>query len=281
MAMKKYKPTTNGLRHMTSLDYKKNLSGHAPEKSLLVNLKKHAGRNNEGKITVRHKGGGVKKKYRLIDFKRNKDDITGTIKTIEYDPNRSANICLVVYVDGEKRYIIAPKGIVLGQKVISGAKADIKIGNALPLKNIPEGTIVHNVEMMPGGGGQIARSAGQSAQILGKDDDGKYVVLKLKSGEVRRILATCKATIGVVGNEEHSLVNWGKAGRNRHRGIRPTVRGSVMNPIDHPHGGGEGKQPIGRKSPMTPWGKKALGVKTRKRKKSSTKLIVRRRKAGK
>lgn len=281
MAIKKYKPTTNGLRHMTSLDYKKNLSGHTPEKSLLVNLKKHAGRNNQGKITVRHQGGGVKKKYRIIDFKRNKDDIPATVKTIEYDPNRSANISLVVYADGEKRYILSPKGIKLGQKIVSGPKSDIKIGNTLPLENIPEGTIVHNVEMHPGHGGQIARSAGSSVQILGKDDDGKYIVLKLRSGEVRRILAKSRATIGVVGNEEHSLINWGKAGRNRFRGIRPTVRGSVMNPIDHPHGGGEGRQPIGRKSPMTPWGKKALGVKTRRNKKSSTKLIIRRRKGRK
>ena len=281
MAIKKYKAITNGMRHMTSLDYKKNLTGHAPEKALLVNLKKHAGRNNSGSITVRHKGGGVKKKYRIIDFKRNKDGIPGTVKTIEYDPNRSANISLIVYKDGEKRYILAPKGLKPGTEIISGDTADIKVGNALTLNLIPEGTIVHNVEMSPGAGGQIARSAGTSVQILGKDDDGKYVIVKLKSGEVRRILSTCKATIGVVGNEEHGLVNWGKAGRNRHRGIRPTVRGSVMNPVDHPHGGGEGKQPIGRKAPVTPWGKKALGVKTRRKKKSSTKLIVRRRKEGK
>ena len=207
MAIKKYKPTTNGLRHMTSLDYKKNLSGHEPEKSLLVMLKKHSGRNNEGKITIRHKGGGVKKKYRIIDFKRNKDNIPATVKTIEYDPNRTANISLLVYKDGEKRYILSPKDIKLGQTVISGDTADIKIGNCLPLANIPEGTVIHNIEMQPGGGGQIARSAGASAQILGKDDDGKYVVIKLKSGEVRRILARAKATIGSVGNEEHSLIN--------------------------------------------------------------------------
>ena len=266
---------------MTSLDYKANLSGHAPEKSLLVPLKKHSGRNNQGQITIRHKGGGAKKKYRIIDFKRNKDGIPATVKTIEYDPNRSANISLLVYADGEKRYILSPKGIKVGQKVLSGQGADIVIGNTLVLSEIPEGTIVHNIEMNPGAGGIIARSAGSSAQILGHDDDGKYVVLKLKSGEVRRILARCRATIGEVGNEEHSLVNWGKAGRTRHRGIRPTVRGSVMNPNDHPHGGGEGKQPIGRKAPMTPWGKKALGVKTRRNKKSSTKLIVRRRKGNK
>ncbi len=281
MAIKKFKAITNGRRHMTSLDYKKNLTGDSPEKSLLVNLKKHAGRNNSGSITVRHKGGGVKKKYRIIDFKRNKDGIPGVVKTIEYDPNRSANISLIVYKDGEKRYIIAPKGLKPGTEILSGPEADIKVGNALALELIPEGTIVHNVEMSPGAGGQIARSAGTSVQILGKDDDGKYVVIKLKSGEVRRILSKCKATIGVVGNEEHGLVNWGKAGRNRHRGIRPTVRGSVMNPVDHPHGGGEGKQPIGRKAPVTPWGKKALGVKTRRKKKASSRLIVRRRKEGK
>lgn len=266
---------------MTSLDYKKNLSGHAPEKSLIVSINKHSGRNNSGQITVRHKGGGARKKYRIIDFKRNKFGIEGTVKTIEYDPNRTSNISLVVYADGEKRYILTTKAMKVGQKVMSGEKADIKDGNAKLLKNIPEGTTVHNIEMNPGQGGIIARSAGSSAQILGHDEDGKYVVLRLKSGEVRRILATCMATIGEVGNEEHSLVTWGKAGRNRHRGIRPTVRGSVMNPNDHPHGGGEGKQPIGRKAPMTPWGKKALGVKTRRNKKSSTKLIVRRRKGNK
>ena len=281
MAMKKFKPTTNGRRHMTSLDYKKNLSGHAPEKSLLVSIKKHSGRNNQGQITVRHKGGGARKKYRIIDFKRNKHGIEGIVKTIEYDPNRTANISLVVYADGEKRYILTTKAMKVGQKIMSGPTADIKDGNAKLLSEIPEGTTVHNIEMNPGQGGIIARSAGSSAQILGHDDDGKYVVLRLKSGEVRRVLAKCMATIGEVGNEEHSLVTWGKAGRNRHRGIRPTVRGSVMNPNDHPHGGGEGKQPIGRKAPLTPWGKKALGVKTRRNKKSSTKLIVRRRKGNK
>lgn len=266
---------------MTSIDYKATLSGHAPEKSLLTTIKKNAGRNNTGSITVRHKGGGAKRKYRIIDFKRNKDNIPAVIKTIEYDPNRSANISLVVYKDGEKRYILSPKNISLGQEIISGDNVDIKIGNVLPMGNMPEGTVIHNIEMLPGAGGQIARSAGNSAQILGQSEDGKYVILKLKSGEVRRILAKCRATIGEVGNEEHLLVTWGKAGRSRHRGIRPTVRGSVMNPNDHPHGGGEGKQPIGRKAPLTPWGKKALGVKTRKNKKSSTKLILRRRKAGK
>ncbi|MCT4469425.1 50S ribosomal protein L2 [Mycoplasma sp. HS2188] len=281
MAIKHYKPTTNGRRNMSSLDYGKNLSGHAPEKSLLVILKNPAGRNNQGKITVRHHGGRVKRFYRLIDFKRNKDNIPAVVKSIEYDPNRSANISLLAYADGEKRYILTPKGLKVGQTVISGNDVDILVGNTLPLSSIPEGTLVHNIEMQPGGGGIIARSAGASAQILGKDDDGKYVVLRLKSGETRRILARARATIGEVGNEEHLLVNLGKAGRNRYKGIRPTVRGSVMNPVDHPHGGGEGKQPIGRKSPLTPWGKKALGVKTRKTKKSSNKLILRRRKDAK
>ncbi|MGY6171915.1 50S ribosomal protein L2 [Candidatus Mycoplasma pogonae] len=281
MAIKKFKATTNGRRHMTSLDYNANLSGHEPEKSLLVILKKKSGRNHGGKITVRHQGGRNKRFYRIIDFKRNKDNIPGTVKTIEYDPNRSANISLISYLDGEKRYILTPKGLQIGQKVISGENVDILVGNALPLANIPEGTVVHNIEMQPLGGGVIARSAGSSAQILGKDESGKYVVLKLKSGEVRRVLARCRATIGTVGNEEHSLVNIGKAGRNRKLGVRPTVRGSVMNPVDHPHGGGEGKQPVGRKAPLTPWGKKALGVKTRNNKKSSTKLIIRRRKGSK
>ncbi|MBZ4212604.1 50S ribosomal protein L2 [Mycoplasma sp. U97] len=281
MAIKHYKPVTNGRRNMSSLDHSKNLSGHAPEKSLMVILKKHSGRNNQGKITVRHHGGRVKRYYRIIDFKRNKDDIPAIVKTIEYDPNRSANICLLAYADGEKRYMLAPEGIKVGQTVISGTNADILVGNCLPLSHIPEGTFVHNIEMQPGGGGLIARSAGTSAQILGKDDDGKYVVLRLKSGETRRILARCRATIGSVGNEDHLLVQLGKAGISRHLGVRPTVRGSVMNPIDHPHGGGEGRQPIGRKAPLTPWGKKALGVKTRKTKKSSTKLILRRRKDNK
>ncbi|WP_029608989.1 50S ribosomal protein L2 [Mycoplasma simbae] len=281
MAIKHYKPTTNGRRNMSSLDYTQNLSGHAPEKSLLVILKNNAGRNNQGKITVRHHGGRVKRFYRLVDFKRNKDNIPAVVKSIEYDPNRSANISLLAYADGEKRYILTPKGLKVGQTVISGNDVDILVGNTLPLSSIPEGTLIHNIEMQPGGGGIIARSAGTSAQILGKDDNGKYVVLRLKSGETRRILARCRATIGEVGNEEHLLVNLGKAGRNRHLGVRPTVRGSVMNPVDHPHGGGEGKQPIGRKSPLTPWGKKALGVKTRKTKKSSNKLILRRRKDAK
>lgn len=281
MALKHYKPVTNGRRHMSALNYRENLTTDRPEKSLVVILKKHSGRNNQGKITTRHQGGRQKRKYRLIDFKRNKDNIVATVKTIEYDPNRSANIALVSYKDGEKRYILAPKGLQVGQQVISGDNVDILVGNTLPLANIPEGTFVHNIELYPGAGGQLMRSAGASAQIQGRDEDGKYVILKLKSGEYRRILARCRATIGVVGNEEHSLVNIGKAGRSRHLGIRPTVRGSVMNPNDHPHGGGEGKQPIGRKSPLTPWGKKALGVKTRRNKKASTKLIIRRRKDSK
>lgn len=278
MALKRFKPVTNGQRGRVSLDYSENLSGHAPEKSLMVLLKNNAGRNNQGKITVRHQGGRVKRYYRIIDFKRNKDNIPAIVKTIEYDPNRSANICLLSYADGEKRYILAPQGIKVGQSVISGEHTDILVGNCLPLINIPEGTFVHNVEMQPGGGGIIARSAGTSAQILGKDDDGRYVVLRLKSGETRRILGRCRATIGTVGNEEYLLVDLGKAGRKRYLGVRPTVRGSAMNPIDHPHGGGEGKQPVGRKAPLTPWGKKALGIKTRKTKKSSNKLILRRRK---
>lgn len=278
MAIKKFKAYTNGRRNMSSLDYQANLSGHAPEKSLLVQLPTRAGRNNQGKITTRHHGGRLKRFYRIVDFKRNKDDIVATVKTIEYDPNRSANISLVAYKDGEKRYIIAPKGIKVGQQIISGEHVDIQIGNSLPLKNIPEGTYVHNIELQPKQGGIIARSAGSSAQILGKDESGKYIILRLKSGEVRKVLGICRATVGEVGNEEHSLVNLGKAGRNRLMGIRPTVRGSAMNPNDHPHGGGEGHQPIGRKSPMTPWGKKALGVKTRRTKKASNKLIIRRRK---
>lgn len=279
MAIIKYKSITNGRRNMTTIDYSKILTTDKPEKSLLKKLNKKAGRNNRGLITTRHKGGGHKQKYRIIDFKRNKDNIVGKIASIEYDPNRSSFICLVNYLDGEKRYILAFKGAEVGMKIISGEKEiDIKIGNNLPLKNIPEGTMIHNVEMRPGKGGQMARSAGSKVQILGKDENGKYVTLKLTSGEVRKILGECRATIGEIGNEENNLVNYGKAGRNRWRGIRPTVRGSVMNPNDHPHGGGEGKAPIGRKAPMTPWGKKALGVKTRDNKKASTKLIIRRRK---
>ena len=274
MAIKTFKPTTNARRGMTTLDYSE-LSKVAPEKSLVVTLKKNGGRNNQGRITVRHQGGGAKRKYRIIDFKRVKDGVVGTISTIEYDPNRSSNIALVTYADGEKAYIIAPKGLKIGDKIESGEKADIKVGNALPLINIPEGTMVHNVELQPGKGAQLARSAGTSVQILGFE--GKYALLRLTSGEVRKVLSTCRAVIGEVGNEDHELVNYGKAGRKRHMGIRPTVRGSVMNPNDHPHGGGEGRAPVGHKGPLTPWGKPALGYKTRKGKKQSDSLIVRRR----
>ena len=271
--IKKYKPTTNGRRNMSVLA-NEDLTTATPEKSLLTTLKKNSGRNNQGKITVRHQGGGVKRKYRIIDFKRNKDEIKGIVATIEYDPNRSANIALINYVDGEKRYIIAPKGLKVGMEIYSGEKTDIKIGNALPIMNIPVGTLIHNIELHPGKGGQLVRSAGSSAQILGRED--KYVLVRLTSGEVRRILGTCRATIGEVGNEAHELVNVGKAGKSRYLGHRPEVRGSVMNPNDHPHGGGEGRAPIGRKNPLTPWGKPALGLKTRRNKKASTKLIVRR-----
>ncbi len=273
MAIRNYKPTTNARRGMNTL-INDEITTNKPEKSLLQTIKKNAGRNNQGKITVRHQGGGEKRKYRVIDFKRNKFDIEGVVATIEYDPNRSANIALINYADGEKRYIIAPKGLKVGTKIISSENADIKVGNTLPLSKIPEGTIVHNIELQPGKGAEIARSAGASAQILGKE--GKYVLVRLTSGEVRKILGTCLATIGEVGNEDYGLVKLGKAGRKRHMGIRPTVRGSVMNPNDHPHGGGEGRAPVGRSGPMTPWGKPALGYKTRK-KKSSDKLIVRRR----
>ena len=275
MAIKSYKSTTNGRRGMTTLDNSE-LTKVAPEKSLVVTLKKNGGRNNQGRITVRHQGGGAKRKYRIIDFKRNKDGIVGTVASIEYDPNRTSNIALINYADGEKRYIIAPKGLKVGDKVESGENADIKIGNCLPLANIPEGTVVHNVELKAGKGGQMARSAGSSVQILGRE--GRYTLLRLTSGEVRKVLSTCRATVGEVGNEDIELVNLGKAGRKRHMGIRPTVRGSVMNPNDHPHGGGEGRAPIGRKGPVTPWGKPALGYKTRKGKKASDSLIVRRRK---
>ena len=274
MPIKKYKPTTPGRRGMSSLTFEE-ITTNKPEKSLVVPLKSKGGRNNNGRITTRHQGGGHKRSYRLIDFKRNKDGIPAKVATIEYDPNRSANIALLHYVDGEKRYILAPKGLTVGTTVVSGKDADIKVGNCLEMKDMPEGTFIHNVELKPGKGGQLARSAGCSAQILGIEE--KYVTVRLSSGEVRKILANCRATVGVVGNEDHSLVNIGKAGRNCWKGIRPTVRGSVMNPNDHPHGGGEGRTPIGRKSPMTPWGKKAMGVKTRKTKKASDKLIVRRR----
>ncbi|MGC6768746.1 50S ribosomal protein L2 [Enterococcus sp. LJL128] len=274
MAIKKYKPTTNGRRNMTSSDFAE-ITTSTPEKTLLQPLKNHAGRNNNGRITVRHHGGGHKRQYRVIDFKRNKDNVVATVQTIEYDPNRSANIALVHYEDGVKAYILAPKGLEVGTKIVSGPESDIKVGNALPLSNIPVGTVVHNIEMKPGKGGQLIRSAGTSAQVLGKE--GKYVLIRLNSGEVRMILATCRATVGSVGNEQHELINIGKAGRSRWMRKRPTVRGSVMNPNDHPHGGGEGKTPIGRKAPVSPWGQPALGYKTRNKKAKSDKLIVRRR----
>lgn len=274
MAIKLYKPTTNARRNMSVLDFKKLITTDTPEKSLLAPLNKKAGRNNQGVITVRHQGGGVKQKYRIIDFKRNKDNIKGKVATIEYDPNRSAFISLINYADGEKRYILAPKGLEVGMEIESGENADIKVGNTLPLMNIPVGTLIHNIELHPNKGGQLVRSAGTSAQILGREE--KYVLIRLASGEVRKILGVCRATIGEVSNEYHELVNLGKAGRKRKLGIRPTVRGSVMNPNDHPHGGGEGKSPVGRPSPLSPWGKKTLGKKTRKNKKASTKLIVRR-----
>ena len=274
MALKHYKPITNGRRNMTTLDFAE-ITKSEPEKSLLQPLPKKAGRNNQGKLTVRHHGGGHKRQYRVIDFKRNKDGIPGKVDSIQYDPNRSANIALIVYADGEKRYIIAPKGLEVGQVIESGSEADIKVGNALQLKDIPVGTVIHNIELKPGRGGQLARSAGASAQVLGKE--GKYVLVRLRSGEVRMILSTCRATIGQVGNLQHELVNVGKAGKSRWLGKRPTVRGSVMNPNDHPHGGGEGKAPVGRKAPSTPWGKPALGLKTRNKKAKSDKLIVRRR----
>ena len=274
MGIRKYKATTNGRRNMSVLTFDE-ITTNTPEKSLLVPAKISAGRNNTGRITVRHRGGTVKRFYRIIDFKRNKDDIEATVKTIEYDPNRSANIALVSYADGEKRYILAPEGLTVGTKLLSGKNADIKVGNALPIALIPVGSVVHNIELHPGKGGQLARSAGTSAQILGREE--KYVLVRLSSGEVRKVLGTCKATIGSVGNAEHELVKIGKAGRARKMGLRPEVRGSVMNPNDHPHGGGEGKAPIGRANPVTPWGKPALGLKTRKHKKASDKLIVRRR----
>lgn len=276
MAIKKYKPTTNGRRGMTTLTNDE-ITVSKPEKSLLAPLNKKGGRNNTGKITVRHRGGGHKRQYRIIDFRRNKDGVLGKVATIEYDPNRSANIALINYEDGEKRYIIAPKNLKVGMFIQSGDHVDIKVGNALQLKNIPDGTVIHNIELQPGKGGQIARSAGTSAQLLGNEDE-KYTTIRLSSGEVRKILSACRATIGEVGNGDHSLVNIGKAGRTRWMGIKPTVRGSVMNPNDHPHGGGEGRTPIGRKAPVTPWGKPALGLKTRNKKKKSSDLIVRGRK---
>ncbi len=271
MGIKKYKPTTNGRRGMSTLTNEE-ITTSTPEKSLLRKKTKTGGRNNQGRMTVQHIGGGAKRKYRLIDFKRNKFGVTGKVASIEYDPNRNANIALIHYLDGEKRYIIAPKDLTVGMIIEAGEAVDIKVGNAMQLQNIPVGTLVHNIELKPGKGGEIARSAGQSAQILGRD--GKYVIVRLQSGETRKILGTCMATVGVVGNEDYELVNIGKAGRTRHMGIRPTNRGSVMNPNDHPHGGGEGRAPIGRKAPVTPWGKPALGYKTRKGKKASNKLIV-------
>ncbi len=276
MAIIKYKPTTNGRRNMSTLNLSDRITKSTPEKSLLAPKHSKGGRGNTGRITTRHQGGGVKQKYRIIDFKRNKDGVPGKVAAIEYDPNRTANIALIHYLDGEKRYIIAPGELQVGQTIISGVAEDIKVGNAMELKSMPEGTFVHNVELFPGKGGQMARAAGTSAQILGFD--GKYATLRLSSGEVRKVLSNCRATVGVVGNADWSLVNLGKAGRSRWMGIRPTVRGSAMNPVDHPHGGGEGKTPIGRKSPMTPWGKKAMGVKTRDPKKASSKLIMTRRK---
>ena len=275
MPIKKFKPTTNGRRGMSTLT-NEGLTKKAPEKSLLAKKTKTGGRNNSGKMTVRHIGGGEKQKYRVIDFKRNKTGVTGKVVSIEYDPNRNANIALISYKDGEKKYIIAPKGLEIGAIIENGKDADIKVGNALPLQNIPVGTVVHCVEMVPGKGAAIARSAGTSVQILGREE--RYVMVRLQSGETRKILGVCIATVGEVGNEDYELVNLGKAGRKRHMGIRPTNRGSVMNPNDHPHGGGEGRAPIGRKAPMTPWGKPALGLKTRKSKKASNKLIVSKRK---
>lgn len=274
MGIKKYRPMTNGTRGMTALDYKE-ITTNVPEKSLTKAVHKNSGRNNQGVITVRHQGGAERRRYRVIDFKRDKDNIVGTVKTIEYDPNRTANIALIFYPDGEKRYIIAPKDLKVGDTVVSGTNVDIKIGNTLPIANIPVGTVVHNIELIAGHGAQLVRSAGASAQILGKD--GGFVLVRLTSGEVRKIKGECRATIGSVGNDEHSLVQVGKAGKTRHYGVRPTVRGSAMNPVDHPHGGGEGTQPIGHPAPLTPWGKKALGLKTRSKKNPSNKYIVRRR----
>ncbi len=271
MAVKRYKPTSAARRFMTVHAYDE-ITATKPERSLLEDQRKSGGRNASGRITVRHIGGGNKRKYRIIDFKRDKVDIPATVKTIEYDPNRSANIALVCYADGAKRYILAPVGLNVGDKIISSTEADIKVGNALPLANIPVGTMVHNIEMQPGKGGQIARSAGMAAQLMAKE--GKYATIKMPSGEMRYILLACKATIGQVGNLEHEIIRIGKAGKTRHMGVRPTVRGVVMNPCDHPHGGGEGKSPIGHPGPLTPWGKPALGYKTRKRKKASSKMII-------
>ncbi|MBD5088135.1 MAG: 50S ribosomal protein L2 [Clostridiales bacterium] len=274
MGIKKFNPYTPSRRHMTSSDFSE-ITTNKPEKSLTTSLKKNAGRNNQGKITVRHHGGGSRRKYRIIDFKRKKDGIPATVKSIEYDPNRTANIALICYADGEKAYILAPAGLEVGQTVMNGSTAEINVGNCLALEDIPVGTEVHNIELYPGKGGQLVRSAGNSAQLMAKE--GKYATLRLPSGEMRMVPIICRATIGQIGNADHGLINIGKAGRKRHMGIRPTVRGSVMNPNDHPHGGGEGKTGIGRPGPVTPWGKPALGLKTRKKNKQSNKLIVRRR----
>ena len=273
MGIKKYNPYTPSRRQMSGSDFKE-ITTSTPEKSLLSGIKKNSGRNNQGKITVRHQGGGERRKYRLVDFKRNKDDIEATVKSIDYDPNRTANIALIVYADGVKSYILAPEGLQVGMKVMNGENAEARIGNCLPLQMIPIGAQIHNIELYPGAGAQMVRSAGVSAQLMAKE--GKYATLRLPSGEMRMVPINCRATIGVVGNGDHNLVNIGKAGRKRHMGIRPTVRGSVMNPNDHPHGGGEGRAPIGRPGPSTPWGKPALGLKTRKKNKSSNKLIIRR-----
>ena len=273
MGIKKYNPYTPSRRNMTGSDFSE-ITKSTPEKSLIESKKKTAGRNSQGKITVRHHGGGNRQKYRLIDFKRNKEGVPAKVIGIEYDPNRTANIALICYADGEKAYILAPQGLTDGMTVMNGAQAEIRVGNCLPLQNIPVGTQVHNIELYPGKGGQLVRSAGNAAQLMAKE--GKYVTLRLPSGEMRMVPIVCRATIGVVGNGDHNLINYGKAGRIRHMGIRPTVRGSVMNPNDHPHGGGEGKAPVGRPSPMTPWGKPAMGLKTRKSKKQSNKLIIRR-----
>ncbi len=274
MGIKKFNPTSPGVRQMTVSTFEE-ITKKEPEKSLLAPLKKHSGRNAQGKITIRHRGGGSRRKYRIIDFKRTKDNVPATVSAIEYDPNRSANIALLTYADGEKRYIIAPNKLAVGDTVVSGETADIKVGNALPLKNIPLGSIIHNIELKPGKGGQLVRSAGNSAQLMAKE--GKYAQVRLPSGEVRLVRIECRATLGQVGNIDHENISIGKAGRTRNMGIRPTVRGSVMNPNDHPHGGGEGRTPVGRPSPVTPWGKPALGYKTRKKNKSSDKYIVKRR----
>lgn len=274
MGIKSYNPYTPSRRHMTGSDFSE-ITKSTPEKSLTVSLKKNAGRNNQGKITVRHRGGGSRRKYRIIDFKRRKDGIPATVVSIEYDPNRTANIALISYVDGEKAYILAPEGLKVGQKIMNGADAEVRVGNCLPLELIPVGTMVHNIELHPGKGGQMVRSAGNGAQLMAKE--GKYATLRLPSGEMRMVPIVCRASVGVVGNGDHNLINIGKAGRKRNMGIRPTVRGSVMNPNDHPHGGGEGKTGIGRPGPSTPWGKPALGLKTRAKNKQSNKYIVRRR----